>query len=1105
MLRIERGTERVGFDGCFRQRQKQEFLPQLTGKYLQRCRKHPSNSTREVGERSELFADTNEETIDMIITQTSIKQPVFATMVMVGLLVLGLFSYSRMRVEQMPDVANPVVVIQLAYPGASPEAIENDLIKPIENVINTVNGVREIRAVAWEGTAQIAAELRLDADVATATQEVRDKVALVRGQFPRDVPEPTISRTLTDNNQQPVVELVVTSPSRSLRELSDITRQTIVKRLQNVPGVGAVMVNGAVERQMQIQLLPAQMESYGVALDQVINAIQAANQDLPAGGISQGSTEHLVRVEGRIADRAGFEQIIVAHRGGAPIHLYQVAEVIDGQAEETSYYRNTGQQAVGLQIMKVQDANLVATGQAVDRALEGLKKQLPADIGVSVIYSNAKFIEGSVNNVKSTILEGAALTILIVFLFLQSWRSTVITGLTLPISVIATFAVTYAMGFSLNFLTLMALSLCIGLLIDDAIVVRENIVRHIAMGKSAMQAALDGTKEIGLAVTATTFAIVAVFVPVAFMPGVIGRYFFQFGITVTVAVLVSLFVSFTLDPMLSSIWHDPAEGRFKRWPRIARFMQRIEDGIDGLHRVYDRILRWSLNHRKSVLGIAAASFFGSFLLVPMIGSEFMPRIDEGAIALRINTPPGSSLEYTDQKTRQVEAALKEFPDIERVLTTVGTQQGKNYSQLMLMLKDRRLTSRRSQKEVEKLVRERIQRIAGVELTLGFGRPIQITILGPDPATLKTISDDLMTKFAAVQGIADLESSEKGTNPTLTVRIKNELASDLGVSTAQIGRALRPLIAGDTVSYWLAPDGENYDVVVRLPREQRQLAKDLGNLYLASSRVNSDGSPMLVPLRQVADVIPSTSPQAIRRQDLQRRATIFANAQGRPAGDVGNDVMAIANTYPLPEGYRYDIGGDQEEMMETMSAALASLGVAIIFIYLILASQFGSFLQPFAIMSSLPLSLAGVMIALLVTGTTLNIFSIIGFIMLMGLVTKNGILLVDFANRALRAGKPLHDAILEAGQVRLRPILMTTFAMVFGMLPLSIGFGDSGEMQSPMGRAVIGGVITSTLLTLIVVPVLLVYLHRLTARFSKKAQVAPAEPIAQPLIGGEMTL
>lgn len=1034
----------------------------------------------------------------MLITKTSINQPVFATMVMLALLVLGAFSYTRLRTEQMPDVTNPVVVVLLNYPGASPEAIESDVVKPIETVINTVNGVRQIRANIAEGAAQLVAEFRLDADVIAGIQEIRDKVALVRPSFPREVRDPQISRTLTDNNQRPVVELAVTSSTRSLRALSDITQQTIVKRLQNAAGVGAVTVNGAVQRQMQIQLLPGQMESYGIGLDQVIAAIQAANQDLPAGGITRGATEQLVRVDGRLKDRSEFENIIVARRAGAPVYLNQVAQIIDGQAEETSLFRLNNVPAIGLQVMKVQGANLVDVGAAVKMTVAELQKRLPEDLRLEIVFSNADFIANSVDRVKHTIVEGGLLTILIVFLFLHSWRSTVITGLTLPIAVIATFAVTYALGFSLNFLTLMALSLCIGLLIDDAIVVRENIVRHIAMGKTPRQAALEGTQEIGLAATATTFAIVAVFVPVAFMSGIIGRYFYQFGITVTVAVLISLFVSFTLDPMLSSVWHDPVEKRFARWPRLVRLMEGIESAITWLHNQYDRTLRWSLNHRKSVLAIAAFTFVGGLMLTPLIGTEFIPQSDEGMLSLRLNTAPGSSLDYTNAKTRQVEAALKEFSDIAAILTTVGTNDGKNYSRVTLKLVDRHTHKRRSQKDLEKIVRERISKIAGIELAMGWGRPIAVSILGPDPVRLASIAEELLRKFSKVKGVADLESSEKGTNPSLSVRVKNEIASDLGINNAQIGRALRPLIAGDTISQWLAPDGENYDVVVRLPKAQRQIATDLGRLYLSSTQLRADGSPLLVPLRQVADFVPSTSPQVIKRQDLQRRATIFANAQGRSPGDVGNEVMQIAKAYPLPAGYRYDIGGDQQNMVESFNAALAALGLAVIFIYMILAAQFGSFVQPIAIMVSLPLALAGVMVSLLITRTTLNLFSIIGFIMLMGLVTKNAILLVDFTNRALRAGKSIQAAILEAGQVRLRPILMTTLAMIFGMLPMAIGFGDSGEMQAPMGRAVIGGVIASTLLTLIVVPVLCVYLHRLTERLQRNSHVGTAIGAAPPI-------
>lgn len=1056
----------------------------------------------------------------MWITKTSINQPVFATMVMFALVVLGVFAYNRLPVEQMPDVTVPVVFIQLQYPGAAPEAIENDLIKPIENVVNTVSGVKRIYGTAREGVGWLSVEFRLDVDVDVATQEVRDKVADLVPGFPREAKPPRVTRTQADENSSPVINLAVYSDSRSMRELSTLTDQIIVKRLQSASGVGNVTVSGSVERQIQVLLKPEQLRSYGIGVDEVIAAIQAANQDLPAGSIRRGATEQLVRIEGRIKEPAEFGRIIVATRGGAlylqqggvPVHLDQVAEIVDGEAEETSRARLSGKPSLSINVFKIQGANVVSTAESVQEALADLKKRLPEDVRIVTIYSNAVWVQDSLASVKRTIVEGGLLTVLIVFLFLHSWRSTVITGLTLPISVIATFIVIYAMGFTLNFLTLMALSLCIGLLIDDAIVVRENIVRHLNMGKSHVQAARDGTEEIGLAVMATTFAILAVFVPVAFMSGIIGKFFYQFGITVAVAVLVSLFVSFTLDPMLSAVWRDPPKDRFKYLPWLGRLMERIEHGVEGLHRVYGRMLDWALQTRRRrvwlpvfglvhaaasrdwrqlgtvsnrgiVLWTAAAIFFGSFGLVPMIGSEFIPEDDNGFTSLRINTPIGSSLEYTDAKTRQVEEALKDFPEIELVDTQVGTDEGRNYARLNLKLTDVQKTRRRPQKDIEKALRERVSSIAGIELSVGFNKPIFVSILGPDASRLTEISQQLMAKMAKIPGIADLESSEKGANPTVAVRVNRELASDLGLSNERIGRALRPLVAGDQISYWLGPDGQNYEVIARLPQSQRQIAGDLGELYLTSNRLDGRGQPLLVPLKQVAEFVETTSPEQIKRQDLERRISLYAGAEGRPAGDVGNDVKKLMQEMEseLPPGYRFDVGGQQQDMEESFAAALAALGLAVIFIYIILASQFGSFLQPVAIMASLPLSLAGVFIALLITGTTLNLFSIIGFIMLMGLVTKNAILLVDFTNQGLREGKPLRQALLDAGQVRLRPILMTTLAMIFGMLPMAIGGGLSGETNAPMGRAVIGGIITSTLLTLLVVPVLCTYLYSLGER------------------------
>ena len=1012
----------------------------------------------------------------MWITKTSINQPVFAAMVMVALLVLGVFSYNRLPVEQMPNVSNPFVFVSINYPGASPEQVENDLIKPIENVLNTVNGVKKIYATTREGSGYLSAEFRLSTDMASATQEVRDKVAQIKPGFPREAKDPLISRA-DWQDQQPVVNLAVVSEKHNPRELSTLTDQIIVKRLQNAPGVGAVNVTGSVIRQVLIYLKPAQMQAYGVGVDQVIAAIQATNQDFPSGSITSGAAEQLVRVEGKIKDPKGFEKIIVTRQGHAPVYLHQVAQVVDGEKEETSIARINGKRSISIGVFKVQDANIVETGEGIRKAVVDLQKLLPEGVEVKTIYATSDGIKSSLDNVKETILEGALLTVLIVFLFLHSWRSTIITGLTLPIAVISTFIALHAFGFTLNFLTLMALSLCIGLLIDDAIVVRENIVRHLGMGKSHFRAANEGTEEIGLAVMATTFAIIAVFIPIAFMSGIIGRYFLQFGITVAVAVLVSLFVSFTLDPMLSSIWRDPPGDRFKRVPWLGRMMDGVEHLVEKAHKIYGVMLEWALSHRIKVLSIAFVTFISSFAIVPLIGTEFVPENDDGFISLRLNTPIGSSLEYTDAKTRQVEDALKSFPEILIADTNVGSDDGKNYSRINLKLTDRKTHKRRSQKDLEQAIRAKLSKIAGIELSVGWNKPIFISILGPDAEKLTELSQGVMKQVAKIKGISDLESSERGANPTIAVRINNELASDLGVSTAQIGRALRPLIAGDVVSHWQAADGQNYDVNVQLPKSGRRIAIDLGDLYMTSTRTNADGTPQMVVLRQVAEFVPTFSAQQIKRLDLQRRVSLYAGVEGRPSGDAGSEVQALLKKLEpdLPPGYRFNVGGQQQEMNESFTAMMAALGLAVIFIYLILASQFGSFLQPLAIMASLPLALIGVFLALLLTGTTLNLFSMIGFIMLMGLVTKNAILLVDFTNQGIREGKTRHQAILDAGQVRLRPILMTTLAMVFGMLPMSLGLGDGGETQAPMGRAIIGGVITSTLLTLVVVPVLYTYL------------------------------
>jgi HAE1 family hydrophobic/amphiphilic exporter-1 len=619
----------------------------------------------------------------MWFTRISIKNPVFATMMMAAFLVLGLFSYQRLAVEQFPDVNFPVVVVQTAYPGAAPESVETDISRNIEEAINTISGIKTLSSRSYEGLSVVIAEFDLSVDPTVAAQDVRDKVAVVKVGFRKEVKEPRVTRFNPDD--LPIISLAAHSDSRPLREITTLADQVMKKRIETARGVGQITLVGGVKREIQIFLKPAEMESLSVGIDQVIGAVRSENQELPAGAVTTRESEKLVQVQGRIVRPEQFNRIIVARRGGQPVYLSQVATVVDGQEEEESAALVNGKRVVSLDIVKSQGANTIDTVDNVMQMVAEVKKQLPDDVTLEVVRDTSRGIRNSVNNVKRTLLEGAALTILVVFLFLNSWRSTVITGLTLPISLIGTFLVMYAAGFTVNMLTLMAMSLCVGLLIDDAIVVRENIVRHLAMGKSHHDAALEGTQEIGLAVMATTFSIVAVFLPVGFMGGIIGRFFHQFGITVAAAVLLSMFVSFTLDPMLSSVWYDPAAHGVHGKSWFARILSWNEQMIQRVSVRYSSLLSWSLAHRKSVIAIALASFLGAFALVPKIGSEFVPEADLAEILVQLNTPVGSSLEFTQAKVRQAGAALREFPEVIYTYATVntGTTPGKNYATIFV--------------------------------------------------------------------------------------------------------------------------------------------------------------------------------------------------------------------------------------------------------------------------------------------------------------------------------------------------------------------------------------------------------------------------------------
>jgi HAE1 family hydrophobic/amphiphilic exporter-1 len=1039
----------------------------------------------------------------MWFTRVSISNPVMAVMVMLAFVVLGLFSYQRLAVDQFPNVDFPTVVVQMDYPGASPEIVEAEVTKKIEETVNTVAGINSLYSRSYEGTSVVIIEFNLDIDGRKAAEDVREKVALVRPNLREEVKEPRISRF--DPASTPIfnVAVLATDGKKTPQELTTWATQVLQKRLENVRGVGSVSVVGGVSRQVNLYIKPAALEALGIGADQVVAAVKSENQELPMGSLRSREQETVVQINARLKRPEDFREIVVARRNGTPIKLWQVADVVDGPQELESLALYNGQRTVLLSVQKSQGENTIAVVDGLQAALADVKPQIPAGVKVEVNRDNSRSIRVSVANVKRTLFEGAALTVLIVFLFLNSWRSTVITGLTLPIALIGTFLFMYAFGFTINGITMMALSLCVGLLIDDAIVVRENIVRHVQMGKSAHDAALAGTNEIGLAVLATTLSIVAVFLPIGFMGGIVGKFFHEFGITIVAAVLISMFVSFTLDPMLSSVWHDPqAHGGPRGEPvtlydkTIGRVTHLFDVLTEKLSDAYQAILGWSLKHKLATIGIAFGTFIASFFIIPMLGAEFIPKADLSETQVNFYTPVGSSLEVTEQRAKQIDAVLREMPEVRHTVTTInsGNALGKIYGSTYIRLVDRKERTR-SLNQMTIPLRERLSRIPGITVTnigptdLGGGKSLQFSIQGRDLNELSRLSSVIMAKLRDIPGVVDLDSTLKPNKPTVSIEVKRDAAADAGLNVNALAGTLRTLVAGTTVGNWRAPDGENYDVNVRLTPDSRDSLADLQRLPINVAAA-ADGSPRVVRLSQVADVTPSTGPNQINRRDLNREINIDANAFGRSAGDVSADIRKVLDSIAWPPGYRYSFGGSTKNMTESFQYAVGALALAVVFIYMILASQFRSFLQPVALMWSLPLTLIGVVLALLVFGSTLNMFSIIGIVMLMGLVTKNAILLVDFAIR-LRAGAdgqpPMEReaALLHAARVRLRPILMTTLAMVFGMVPLAFALSEGSEQRAPMGQAVIGGVITSSLLTLVVVPVVYCYFDSLAIWASEK--------------------
>lgn len=1024
----------------------------------------------------------------MLITEISIKRPVFATVMMLTLLVLGMFSYKKLSTDLYPSVEFPVLTITTVYEGAPPETIEREVTRKIEEAINPVQGVKHISSNSQEGVSFIVAEFTLETKINDASQEVRSKINAITGDMPKECDEPIIQKM--DSTSAPVISVSVKSETLGPKELTTLVEKRVKRRLENSTGVGKVNLIGESKREVNIWLDPVRLESLGLGVNEVIQGLQQENVDTPLGRLNRSGYEFPVRVSGKPSEVSGYPEMIVAWRDGRPIRLKEIASIKDGIKESRSLALLNGIPAISLDILKQSGANTVDVATGIKKLVTSLSSELPKGVEIEIIRDSSKFILESVEDVQVTMILGGLLTIIIVFCFLISWRSTVITGITLPISVISSFIIMQALGFTLNVLTLMGLSLAIGLLIDDAIVVRENIVRHLQAGKDHVTASLDGTNEIGLAVFATTLSIMAVFVPVAFMKGIIGRFFYQFGITVAFAVGISLFVSFTMDPMLSSKWHDPDAGKEHDpdhqknfiFRMLARFNVFFEDVAD----TYTEMISWALDHKKTVISMGIGAFVFAIAMAPLVGSAFFTKYDQGEMQIDFEASPDAGIDETRSRAEEILKIVHATNGVELSYVTIGAGDNGTVreGQIYIKLKDKN-EREHSQSQLVEIMRKEIQKIPGV--TTSFvdpgsfhgTSPINLNLKGDDLDGLKTYSEKIKKLMSGVKGVVDINSSLDQEKSEVKLFVDRARAVDVGVSTGQVVETLAPLVGGMKVSTYEDKDGDAYDLRIRLPEEYRRNPAQLGKLTLLS--VRPDGSRVLVPVGDIAELKMSISPAKIQRLDLRRQITLSGDtAEGVALGDAVNDIKEKIKEVGLPPGYSISWSGEAEDMAETFQYIFEALLLAIILIYLILAAQFESFVAPVSIMMSLPLSLVGVILTLYFTGDTLNIMSLIGLIMLMGLVTKNAILLVDYSIVLRNEGMDRKGALIKAGRTRLRPIIMTTAAMIFGMLPLALALGPGAEMRAPMARAVIGGLVTSTLLTLVMVPVVYALLDDATA-------------------------
>lgn len=1026
----------------------------------------------------------------MWLADISIKRPVFATMIILALVVLGVVSYPSIGIDLFPRVEFPIVNITTVLKGANPEVIDIDVTDKIEEAISTINGVKTINSYSTEGVSVVTVEFVLERKIDLAAQDVREKIAAIRSKLPTDIQEPVIEKV--DPDATPVLWLAL-SGEQSPRELSIYVNEVLKEQLQKINGVGAIRMAGQRLRQIRIWLNLDRLNSYKITSQDVMRALQRENIEIPGGRIESDSREYIIKIKGELGSINDFNELIVGYNKGSAIKIKDIGRAEDGVEEKRTIARFNGTAAVGLGIQKQSGTNTVEVIDRVKKEMEKIQKTLPAGMRLDVSFDQSHFIKRSIHEVQTHLVYGGFFAVLAVLLFLKSLKITLISALAIPTSIISTFSIMHGFGFTFNNMTMLGLSLCIGILIDDAIIVIENIHRHINKGMPPMQAASFAASEIGLAVMATTLAIVAIFLPVAFMKGIVGMFFLQFALTVVFAVLVSLLISFTLTPMLSSRFlkkHDEVGSEKKAGGAISSLSSFLDNIYFKTEQLYRKLLLFALDHKVKIVLMAVGIFIFSLVITKFIGKEFLPPEDQGRFIVRLQAPVSYSLDEADRMFRNAEDVVRSFPEVKSVFYAQGSGLTAeiNKATMFVGLKPK-AERKRTQQQIMREARKKFGEISGLKGTaedvslIGGGVrhvPIQFSIQGRDLSSLEEYSKQIISEYSKIPGIVDVDTTLEAGKPEIRVIINRDKAAELGVDVATVAESINFLIGGelDVAKYRDDARGRRYDVRARLYPENRANPHDLGMIHVRAK----DGR--LIELSNIITLQEAGGSSVINRVDRQRAIMIFANLEGKPLGQAKDELNSIA-TKILPTGFSTSYKGMADIMDESFFYLLFALGLGVVMAYMILAAQFESFIHPVTILISMPLSFIGAFGALLLTGNTINIFSLIGLILLMGLVKKNAILLVDYTNTLRARGMGRKQALIEAGPVRLKPILMTTFAMIFGMMPIAIGLGEGSETRAPMAIATIGGLLSSLFLTLIVVPVIYDIFDRIEERFARK--------------------